>query len=165
MKKERLSTLIIAIVAIGVAAFFYKRYHVPPVVDMPAIALTDLSGNKVSIQSYSGHPLFISFFATWCGPCIREMPELADLKEKLSDKKLQIVCISDESTDKLQRLQIEMGNELIILHSETSLHDIGVYTYPTNYIFNAKGKKVYDKVNPDHWNDPTLVERIRTLLD
>jgi hypothetical protein len=74
------------------------------------------------------------------------------------------VCISDEPIEKLQKVETYAGDQLIFLHSETSLHDIGIYTYPTNYIFNAKGKKVYDKVNPDHWNEPALVEQIRAWL-
>jgi thiol-disulfide isomerase/thioredoxin len=164
LKRENLTTLLLAVIAIGIGAFFYKRYHVPPAIDMPAITLTDLSGNKVTLQSYSGKPLFVSFFATWCGPCIQEMPDLIDLKAKLSDKNLTIVCISDEPIEKLQKVETYAGDQLIFLHSETSLHDIGIYTYPTNYIFNAKGKKVYDKVNPDHWNEPALVEQIRAWL-
>jgi thiol-disulfide isomerase/thioredoxin len=165
LKKDAVSTLIVALIAIGIAAFFYKRYHVPPVVDIPKLTLTDLKGNKVSLESYSGHPLFISFFATWCGPCIRELPELAELKDKLADKHLQVVCISDEGVEKLQRLDSLLGGHVIMLHAEKSLHDIGIYTYPTNYIYDALGKKVYDKVNPDNWNDAQLIEQIRKLLD
>lgn len=165
MKRENLTTILLALIAIGAGAFFYKRYHVPPAVDMPSISLTDLSGHKVSLQSYSGKPLFVNFFATWCGPCINEIPELVDLKTKLSDKNLAIVCISDESIEKLEKVEARSGGQLIFLHSETSLHDIGVYTYPTNYIYNAKGRKVYNKVNPDHWSDPILIEKIKRLLE
>jgi thiol-disulfide isomerase/thioredoxin len=128
------------------------------------MALTDINGRKVSLQSYAGNPLFLSFFATWCGPCMRELPELADLKTKLSDQKLQLVCICDEPVEKLQALQARFGDKLIILHSEKSFHDIGIYTYPTNYIYNASGKKVYEKVNPDDWENPEIVEMVKMMI-
>jgi thiol-disulfide isomerase/thioredoxin len=156
--------LVIAIIAIGISVFFYKRYKIPPAVDIPAMALTDMQGNKVSLQSYAGHPLFLSFFATWCGPCMREMPELADMQTKLSDSTLKVVCICDEPVEKLQPLQQKFGDELIILHSEAKFHDIGIYTYPTNYIFNASGKKIYQKVDPDDWESAEVLERIKALL-
>ena len=165
MRKTSLSPLVIIIISVLIVGFFYKRYHVPPSIDLPAIALTDLNGKPVSTQSYAGHPLMIDFFATWCGPCLRELPELIDLKKALADKNLQVICISDEPIEKLERIQTLLGKQLIILHADHNLHDWGIYTVPTNYIFDAQGKKIYQKVNPDDWTDSTLVEHIRTLLD
>ena len=164
MKKNILTIVIPALLIICTAAFFYKRYKIPPAIDLPVMALTDLSGNMVSLSKYSGHPLFLSFFATWCGPCMRELPELADLQSKLSGQRLQIICISDESIDKLKLLQYQLGDRLTILHSEGKFHDIGIYTYPTNYIFNANGKKVYDKVEPDDWESEVVVNNVKSLI-
>ena len=161
MKKYIITVVIPFFIVLGVAAFLYKRYRIPPTIDLPVMSLTDMNGNKVSLQSYAGHPLFLSFFATWCGPCMRELPELADLKSKLSDQKIQVICISDESMDKLQNLQSQVGERLIILHSEKSFHDMGIYTYPTNYIFNASGMKVYEKVNPEAWESKEVMNKDR----
>lgn len=163
--KKNWSTIVFFVLAIAVAGFFYKRYKVPPHIELPVISLTDLDGRKVSLDEYTGHPLFISFFATWCGPCMRELPELADLKTKLTAQQLQVVCICDEPVEKLRPLQTQFGDRLTILHSEAKFHDIGIYTYPTNYIFNAQGTKVYDKVDPDDWESSEVVERIRKLID
>jgi len=165
MKKAPISILILVVFVFSTAGFLYIRYEVPPTIDLPDISLTDLSGHKVSLQSYSGHPLFLSFFATWCGPCMRELPELADLRVKLIHQHLQLVCISDESIEKLQLLQAHYGSQLIILHSEKDFHDIGIYTYPTNYIFNARGLKVYEKVNPDDWQSETVINRVKQLIE
>lgn len=161
--RSRVATAAFVFIAIGIGAFFYKRYHIPPHVDIPNIAVTDPGGQAVSLQAYNGRPLFLSFFATWCGPCMREMPELAALHDALHDKNIAIVCISDDPLEKLQTLQAIYGDKLIFLHA-ASLHDIGIYTYPTNYIYNASGKKVYDRVNTDQWADPALIESVRRSL-
>jgi thiol-disulfide isomerase/thioredoxin len=164
MRKYIFTVVIPLFLVLAVAGFLYKRYRIPPSIDLPVIALTDLSGHQVSLSSYAGHPLFISFFATWCGPCMRELPELADLQTKLSNQKLQVVCICDEPIEKLQTLQAHFGDKLIILHSEKSFHDINIYTYPTNYIFNAKGVKVYEQVNPEDWESADVINRISQLI-
>ncbi len=160
---KRFIPVALVLTVLVVIAFFYKRYHVPPHVDIPSIAVSDLRGQAVSLEAYNGRPLFLSFFATWCGPCMREMPELAALHDTLYDKNLTIICISDDPVEKLQTLQAIYGDRLIFLHA-ASLHDIGIYTYPTNYIYDASGKKVYDQVNPDNWTDPALIKNIRQLL-
>ena len=164
MRRNTINIVILVILAVSIAGFLYKRYKVPPNIDLPDISLTDLSGHKVSLQSYSGHPLFLSFFATWCGPCMKELPELADLRVKLSDQHLQVICICDEPIEKLLPLQARFGDGLIILHSERNFHDIGIYTYPTNYIFNSKGVKVYEKVNPDDWESEDAISKIKQLI-
>jgi peroxiredoxin len=164
MKKNSYAIIILFFICIAVAGFLYRRYKVPPSINLPVIALTDLSGHPVSLSSFAGHPLFISFFATWCGPCMRELPELADLHSALADRHLQVVCICDEPIGKLRDIQARFGDCLIVLHSERSFHDIGIYTYPTNYICNASGMKVYQKVNPEDWEDPEVVARIGKLI-
>ncbi|MBS1595916.1 MAG: TlpA family protein disulfide reductase [Bacteroidetes bacterium] len=162
--RDRIATTVLILIAIAVGAFFYKRYHIPPPVDIPSMAVTDLRGQPVSLQAYSGKPIFVSFFATWCGPCMRELPDLAALHDMMRDKEMVIMCISDDPIEKLQVLQSEYGDKLIFLHA-AHLHDIGIYTYPTNYIFNASGRKVYSQVNAEKWDDPGMAERVTVLLD
>jgi hypothetical protein len=96
---------------------------------------------------------------------MRELPELVDFKASLADKQLQVVCICDESIEKLQKIQAKVGDGLIILHAEHNIHDIGIYTFPTNYIFDAHGKKIYEQVNTENWEDNRIIETIRNLLD
>jgi len=165
MKKTTISIIILVVFAASTAGFLYHRYKVPPTIDLPDISLTDLSGHRVSLQSYAGHPLFLSFFATWCGPCMRELPELADLRVKLSDQHLVLLCICDEPIEKLLPLQARFGDRLIILHSEKGFHDIGIFTYPINYIFNAKGVKVYEKVDPDNWESEDVINKVKHLIE
>lgn len=161
--RERLVSIIFIVVAILIGAFFYKRYHVPPSVDIPSIAVTDLNGQPVSLAAYAGRPLFISFFASWCGPCMRELPELIALREQLSGEQLAVVCISDDPVSKLRVLDELYAGKLVFLHVE-SLHDASIYTYPTNYIFDATGHKVYSQVNAENWADPAMIQKVRALL-
>lgn len=161
--RGRLTAMIFFLASGLVGVFFYKRYHIPPAVDIPAIAVTDLRGQPASLGAYSGRPLFVSFFATWCGPCMKELPDLAVLHDQLSDRHLTVVCISDDPVEKLQALDILYGGRLVFLHVQ-SLHDVGIYTYPTNYIFNAAGSKIYSQVNAENWGSDVMISKVRSML-
>lgn len=161
--QKRVVIILLLLAAFLIASFFYKRYHVPPSIEIPSITATDLSGQPVSLSAYAGKPLLISFFATWCGPCIRELPELAALHDQLSGHHLTIICISDAPISQLRAIDAHYGGALIILHTP-SLHDAGIYTYPTNYIFAASGRKVYSQVNAENWASPAVTEKVRSLI-
>ena len=161
---KKIIVLVVLSLLLGVAGFYYQRYQLAPKIALPAMELKDLNGQPVSMNVYAGKPLFVSFFATWCGPCMREMPELAAMHELLSPYHLAIVAISDEPIEKLRGLQERIGNDVVILQSSNSLHDVGIYTFPTNYIFNAKSQKVYSQVKPEDWTDGAVVERVKDLI-
>ena len=65
----------------------------------PAFALEDLSGKKVSLDSYKGKAVLINFWATWCGPCKIETPWLVELRNKYAGQGFEILGISTEGDD------------------------------------------------------------------
>ena len=158
---RKVLVLVFLSLLLGVVGFYYQRYKLAPTIELPAIELTDLNGQSVPMAMYSGKPLFISFFATWCGPCRRELPELAVMHRLLS---LNIIAVSDEPIEKLKEIQPQLGLDVVILHSIKPLHDIGIYTFPTNYIFNREGKRVYAQTKPEDWTDATVVEQVRKIM-
>jgi thiol-disulfide isomerase/thioredoxin len=67
------------------------------VTTLPDFSLPNLAGEQQSIRSWPGKPLIINFWATWCGPCLREIPMLKELQAARSD--LQIVGIAIDKPD------------------------------------------------------------------
>jgi len=65
----------------------------------PAFTLEDLSGRKVSLDSYKGKAVLINFWATWCGPCKIETPWLIELRNKYASQGYEILGISTEGDD------------------------------------------------------------------
>jgi peroxiredoxin len=63
-----------------------------------ATSLSDLSGQKQSLAQWKGKTLVVNFWATWCNPCVEEMPELSALQNTLSQKNIQIIGIGIDST-------------------------------------------------------------------
>ena len=63
-----------------------------------AFTLEDMNGAKIDLAGYAGKPLVINLWATWCGPCRLEMPQLVELAARFKDKGLQVVGISVDDT-------------------------------------------------------------------
>lgn len=68
---------------------------IDPVLTLPEFILTDITGKPRSIEEFTGQPLLINFWATWCAPCLREMPMFETVwQERNTDHSLQIVGIA-----------------------------------------------------------------------
>ncbi|MEA3122802.1 MAG: hypothetical protein QOH33_2392 [Paraburkholderia sp.] len=64
--------------------------------------LTDVAGKRRGLASYKGHALVVNFWASWCGPCVREMPMLTDLSRQYAGKGVQFVGIGVDSEQNVQ---------------------------------------------------------------
>ncbi len=78
----------------------FQAWYGRPVPDM---TLTDLQGKTIQLSKLKGKDVLVVFWATWCGPCNREIPHLIELRKKYSTKKLEIIAISNESATHLRK--------------------------------------------------------------
>ena len=68
-----------------------------PAKPVPELTLTDLAAEQpTNLAAYKGKPLIVNLWATWCGPCVTEMPSLAKLADYLKDKGVAVVAISED---------------------------------------------------------------------
>ena len=74
---------------------------------LPDFTLANLAGEPTSIKTFAGKPLLINFWATWCGPCLREIPMLKELQTARPD--LQIVGIAIDKREPVQTFTAEHG--------------------------------------------------------
>jgi thiol-disulfide isomerase/thioredoxin len=91
----------------------------PPAVEtLPEFSLANLAGEQQSIQSWPGKPLLINFWATWCGPCLREIPMLKELQAARPD--LQVVGIAIDKPDLVAKFagDIEFNYPILVGQNE-----------------------------------------------
>lgn len=75
----------------------------------PNFNCTDLSGKKVSLSDFKGKYVYIDIWATWCGPCQREIPHLQKLEEKYHGKDIYFVSISCDNNKKAWENRVRAG--------------------------------------------------------
>jgi len=109
-----------------------------------AFTLEDMNGAKIDLASYKGKALVINLWATWCGPCRLEMPQLVDLAAKFKAKGLQVVGISvDDEADKIREFAAEYKVTypmLVGLGQDAFLNALGYEgTVPMSIMIRADG--------------------------
>ncbi len=152
-------------IAILVAGFFYNKYRVAPKLKLETLELTDLTGNKFSIDSFQNKKLFINFFATWCGPCIQELPSIASAQQILSKENFQFILISDETVERLQDFKEKRGTDFLILHSKKPLQQYDIFSIPTSYVLNAKHEVILKENGEEDWASPALIEKMNLTAE
>ena len=125
MRVTRIVT--IALICLAAALWAGRTYRNaspagdPGTSDYPHLAdftLPDLDDRPRSIMEWSGRPLIINFWATWCAPCRREMPLLQDLYEELGDSGLHIVGVAMDNKQDIQRFVAQIKVTYPILYGE-----------------------------------------------
>jgi len=125
----------------------------------PPFQLIDLGGKPVSLAEARGKIVLLNFWATWCGPCRAEIPDLVDLQERYADK-LEIIALATEEddSDQVRRFVQHSGiNYRVAMASDQVVRDYGgIAALPTSFVIDAQGRVVQKHIG---LNDPTLYER------
>lgn len=119
-------------------------------INQPAkdFSLSDLENNQVSLANFKNKIIVLNFWATWCSPCKKEIPDLVDLHKKYREKGVVVVGIAlDEEGSTVVKpfIQEYKVNYPILLGNEQISKDYGgIIGVPTSFILDAKGN-VYKK--------------------
>lgn len=128
----------------------------------PAVDFTisDMDGNEYSLQQSRGKWVFLHFWASWCGPCRREMPEIQELKLLMQNQPLDIVLVNTaETEDTLFSFLSEVAPQL---HSYMDRDGQLTEKYaprglPTTFLIDPQGKRRYLVLGGQPWTkDPYL---------
>ena len=133
--------------------------------------LQSLDGTSVSLSSFKGKVVLLSFWATWCGPCKQEMPEMQALYQKLKGSGFEVVAV-DMMEDKATVSDFVKKNGYtfpILLDTKGEVGGGGLYdarAIPTNYIVDKAGRIVGRKIGVDGptWMSAERVAVFQSLL-
>jgi cytochrome c biogenesis protein CcmG, thiol:disulfide interchange protein DsbE len=131
----------------------------------PDFQLPDAGGRSVSLSAQRGHPVLLNFWATWCPPCVDEVPSLEDLARKLDGTDLRLLAVSVDDDWSAIRRFFPKGSSIGVL-LDTS-HDVpkkfGTDKYPETYLIDAAGRVRYYFINKRDWSRPEAVACLESL--
>jgi thiol-disulfide isomerase/thioredoxin len=133
----------------------------------PPLVLLDLAGKRHSLDDYRGKVVVVSFFGTWCPPCLQEMPGLLLLAEALKDQPFVVLAVN--VGDSPARLRQVFGEEraafTILLDSrQTATRSWGAQGFPTSFVLDPEGRIRYSVEGPVQWDDLKVAAQIVALL-
>lgn len=119
--------------------------------ELDKIKLTELDGSPIDLDQYKGKTIFINFWATWCKPCIQEMPSIANAMKKVSKDEVVFLFASTEEAGEIKSFQNRMPFPFHYVKVE-NFETLDIMTIPTTFIFNTKGKRVFNEMGYRKWD-------------
>ena len=113
----------------------------PPANIAPDFTMLDMDGNEVTLASFFGKPIVLNFWASWCGPCKMEMPEIQKFYDKYGQEIHFLLVSVDDSLDAAKTFISDSGYTFPVYFDTTS---VGAYTYgassiPLTFFIDAQG--------------------------
>ena len=122
--------------------------------------LQDSEGGPVDFAKFRGKPVVLNLWATWCPPCVEEMPTLSRLAEHpaLKAKGVEVVCVStDESADALRGFLKGKDWRMTILRATDIPPVFRTEGIPATFVIDPGGSVVASQVGSARWDDPSVV--------
>ena len=128
-------------------------------IQLSDIALYDLNGNAVNPNDYNGKRIFLNFWATWCGPCIQEMPSIVAARETLGKESIEFLLASDEELERIQKFSEKKGFNLPFAQVK-NMDAFNINALPTTFIFDKEGNLEYTEMGARDWSSEEALELI-----
>jgi len=177
MKTRSLLTISFAVVLAGVGAVFLRSLSPPqsPTGSLaflsaaPTLPIYDRAGKAVDLSKAKGRLVIIHFWATWCPPCVEEVPALSNFWDKYRGRDDVILyAISVNKTWKeVDDFSKKSPNTLPMYldPGASTAQRFGTTQYPETYIANKSGRVIYRVQGAIEWADPAVQQRIEQLLN
>lgn len=153
------------ILLIGAILFWGGRYilmhYVSPSLPVAKHEIIDAQGKEISLHDFKGKYVLISYFQTWCGDCIRELPDIEQLQNRVGKEKLQVLMISDEGWDKINNFGARHNDRLPYYLSSKPLDALGIRVYPTTYLLDPNGSVLLSKLEKYDWGQKEVLDLIK----
>ena len=137
--------------------------------DVPSLAFADGTGQQHTLAEFRGKIVLLNVWATWCGPCRREMPALDRLQTTLGGPDFQVLALSIDRTgaDAVKKFYTETGVHNLSLYVDTSgsaarqLNAIGL---PVTILIGRDGRERGRLIGPAEWDTSEMIEFLRRIV-
>lgn len=129
---------------------------------VPDIPFADEQGHMLSLKEFRGKTVLLNIWATWCGPCRREMPTLDRLQARLGGERFQIVALSIDrgGPSAIQRFYAETGVRNLALFVDANGRagsSLGLVGLPGTLLIDPEGREVARLIGPAEWDSPEMI--------
>jgi peroxiredoxin len=134
----------------------------------PEFRLKTLNGGSVSLADLRGKVVMVHFWATWCPPCVEEIPTLDKLYRQLMGKDFMMLAVSEDEDGAAVAsfLQQNRLNLPVLLDTGSDVARLyGTYKLPETYIVDRQGVVRYKAIGPRDWTDPASLQILQGFIE
>jgi len=125
-----------------------------------------LDGKELDVAEIKGKVIFLNFWATWCPPCVAEMPGIQRLYDEVKSGKISFLCVSEEDRTKVIKFASERGFTFpiytLVGKRPQTLETRGI---PATFIISREGQIVFKHLGAAQWDDKTSIAFIERLME
>lgn len=136
----------------------------------PNFKLEDLEGNVVDLKELNGKVVLLSFWATWCKPCVEEMGEYQKIYDEFKDKGFTLLAIATDDQKSVNKVKPLVRSKkftfpVLIDSNSDAARKYYAQSIPYTVLINAKGEVIYNHLGYKKGDEKKLREKLITLLE
>ena len=126
--------------------------------------LKTMDGKALTVADLKGKMAFVNVWATWCGPCLKEMPSIERAKAKLESEGYVFIAVSNEEHDKIENFIAKNDYTFDFAKLGMGLEALNIYSLPASYIIDGEGNLVYEHMGAKEWDSPENISLFKSHL-
>ena len=127
------------------------------------LGLPDLEGRERGLEEFRGKVVLVNFWASWCTPCIQEMPSIQRLAELMRDRPFAVIGVNVAERERRAKAMAErlgIGFPVLLDREGEVFHRWGGTVLPTTYVLDGAGVVRYVGRGPLEWDEPDIVKTL-----
>ena len=132
----------------------------------PALTLKNLAGKDVRLDDFRGRTVIVNFWATWCTPCVEEMPSLQRLRDRMAPDGVEVIAVNlQENAARIQPFIERLGITFSVVrdHDGSARNAWGVGVFPTSFVIGPNRQIAWWVKGEIDWDDARVESRLRSL--
>jgi cytochrome c biogenesis protein CcmG, thiol:disulfide interchange protein DsbE len=133
----------------------------------PDFEITTDSGKRITRTDFGGRLLVLNFWATWCPPCVEEMPSLDEFQKRMASSGVVVLGVSVDTSEPQYREFLRKAKVSFLTARDPRAvisAAYGTFKYPETYVIDSRGIVLQKHIGARPWNDPKLIQEIQALL-
>jgi thiol-disulfide isomerase/thioredoxin len=133
----------------------------------PPLAVKDIDGREWRLDHLGGRTVLVNFWATWCAPCVQEMPSLQRLRDRFAARGFEVIGINlEENAARIRPFldRYAVSFPVVRDHDGSVRSRWDVRVYPSSFVVGPDGRIAFAAVGELNWDDPAVIARVQSVI-